>query len=109
VPTTTVSGRFEKEASPAMWSPCAWVCDDQLVAGVRMGGQPVGDELIDRVAERSVVRDRTGVEQEGAVVTEEEEDEGRLERRVLALPQDDRVVAIAVDLPGRIRGMPAGW
>jgi hypothetical protein len=74
------------------------VCHDQLVAGSRTGRQPVGHEPVDGLPQGIVV-DRSGVEQQGPVLPEQEEGEGGLEVGILALPHDDGVVPVVMDLP----------
>ena len=53
-----------------------------------------------------VVVRRAGVQEQRTLDTEEQERERRLEVRVLALPQNDRVIVVPVYLPGRIGPVP---
>ena len=84
---------------------------DQPVALARVPGQPDRDQPVDLGAQREPlgIGGRPGVEQQRPVVAEQQEHERRLVVDTLALPQDDGVLVVVVDLDLRLAvASPAG-
>jgi len=98
VPTTVVFGRPANWPSAAMWVAVrVRVGDHEPVVVARMRPKPLGDEPVDRLAEGKPfgVGGRPGVEQEGAVGPEQQEEERGLPVRGFRLPELDRRCAEA--------------
>jgi ubiquinone biosynthesis protein UbiJ len=85
------------------------VRDDQFVAVARVLGEPCADQLVNGVPQRDLgrVRARAGVEQDGTLVAEQQEDERRLETNRLAHPQDEGVPVAAVHLDRGVGALAA--